>query len=98
LAAPGVVLSCMSDMVEVAMKRALSILPMLLVIALVITPVAHAIPITFVATLSGANEVPPNASPATGFASVVLDATAHTLQINVTFSGLTSIDTAAHIH
>jgi CHRD domain len=61
-------------------------------------PAAHAIPLTFTTTLSGANEVPPTASPGTGFATVVLDPAAQTLQLNVTFSGLTSIDTAAHIH
>ena len=59
---------------------------------------AYATPLTFVGNLSGANEVPPVASPATGFATVVLDPTAQTIQINVTFSGLTSGDIAAHIH
>jgi len=59
---------------------------------------AHAIPLTFTATLSGANENPPVASPGTGQAIVVLDPTANTLQINVTFSGLTSNTVAAHIH
>src|SRR4029077_3542337 len=34
----------------------------------------------------------------TGLATVVLDPTAQTIQINVTFSGLTSNDVAAHIH
>jgi hypothetical protein len=57
-----------------------------------------ATPIKFVADLSGANEIPPNSSPASGFASVVLDPVALTIQINVTFSGLTTPDTAAHIH
>src|SRR5262249_21013494 len=38
-------------------------------------------------------------SPAgTGFATVVLDPTAQTLQVSATFSGLTSDTTAAHIH
>jgi hypothetical protein len=59
---------------------------------------AYAIPITFVATLSGANEIPPNGSPATGSAKVVLDPAAHTIQINVTFAGLTAPNIAAHIH
>jgi hypothetical protein len=59
---------------------------------------AYAIPITFVANLSGANEIPPSGSPGTGLATVVLDPVAHTIQINVKFSGLTSPDTAAHIH
>src|SRR5216683_2297764 len=61
-------------------------------------PVAYAIPITFVGSLTGANEVPPVPSPGTGLATVVLDSTAQTLQVNVTFSGLTSNDNAAHIH
>jgi hypothetical protein len=61
-------------------------------------PVAYATPIRFVANLTGALEVPPVASPATGQAIVVLDPTAQTIQINATFSGLTSTDTAAHIH
>jgi len=87
------------------MKRSLSIVPTLLVTALAIATAltllvsaAHAIPMTFVGSLSGANEVPPVASPGTGLATVVLDPTAQTIQINVTFSGLTSNDVAAHIH
>jgi hypothetical protein len=55
-------------------------------------------PITYTADLSGANQNPVNGSPGTGFASVVLDTSAHTLSIDVTFAGLTSPDTAAHIH
>src|SRR6266849_6316840 len=86
------------------MKGSLSVVPTLLVIALatataLMLPVpADALPITFVGNLAGANEVPPVASPGTGLATVVLDPTAQTMQINATFSGLTSNDTAAHIH
>jgi CHRD domain/PEP-CTERM motif len=61
-------------------------------------PPANAVPMTFVANLTQANEVPPTGSPATGLATVVLDPTAQTLQVNATFSGLTSNDVAAHIH
>jgi hypothetical protein len=61
-------------------------------------PAANAIPMTFVANLSAANEVPPVASSATGLATVILDPTAQTIQINATFSGLTSNVTMAHIH
>ncbi len=61
-------------------------------------PATYAVPITFVATLSGTNEVPPNASPGTGFATVVLDPVAKTLSVAVTFAGLSANDTAAHIH
>jgi hypothetical protein len=59
---------------------------------------AAATPMTFTANLSGANEIPPTSSTGTGFASVVLDPMAQTLQVNATFSGLTSNDVAAHIH
>ena len=74
--------------------------PALMMIAVLALPssVANAIPMTFTATLSGANEVPVVASPGTGLATVILDAAAQTLQINVTFSGLTSNTVAAHIH
>jgi hypothetical protein len=61
-------------------------------------PAAHATPMTFVGNLSGANEIPPVSTPGTGLATVILDPTAQTIQINATFSGLTSNDTAAHIH
>ena len=63
-------------------------------------PAAHAAPMTFTAILSAANEVqtPPVVSPATGLATIVLDPTAHTLQISATFSGLLSNTVAAHIH
>jgi len=57
-----------------------------------------ATPITFVANLSGLNEVPSNTSPGTGLATVILDPTAQTLQVNAVFSGLTTNDVAAHIH
>ncbi len=86
------------------MKGSLSVVPTLLVIALatataLMLPVpADALPITFVGNLAGANEVPSVASPGTGLATVVLDPTAQTMQINATFSGLTSNDVAAHIH
>src|SRR5258708_32505678 len=52
---------------------------------------------TFFANLSGANETPPTGSPGTGLATIVLDPVAQTLQVNATFSGLTTPDTAAHI-
>ncbi len=61
-------------------------------------PAAYAIPMTFGTILSGANEVPPVASPGAGTAVVVLDPTAQTLQVIASFFGLTTPDTAAHIH
>jgi hypothetical protein len=61
-------------------------------------PAAHAIPMTFGGVLSGANEVPVVATPGAGTAVVVLDPTAQTIQIIAAFFGLTTPDTAAHIH
>lgn len=60
--------------------------------------VAHASPITLTAVLSGPAESPPNASPGTGFATVTIDSAARTLRVEVTFSGLLSPTTNAHIH
>jgi hypothetical protein len=68
------------------------------VLAVGFTANANATPIVLTATLSGPNESLPNGSPATGFAEVVYDATAQTLGLLVTFNGLSSPDTAAHIH
>src|SRR2546428_121979 len=61
-------------------------------------PAARAITMTFGGIFSGANEVPPNGSPATGSVAVVLDPTAETIQIVASFFGLTAPDTMAHIH
>jgi hypothetical protein len=52
--------------------------------------------ITFKATLSGANEVPANASAATGSATVTFNNDTKILSLTATFSGITP--TAAHIH
>ncbi|HEY6122554.1 MAG TPA: PQQ-dependent sugar dehydrogenase [Pyrinomonadaceae bacterium] len=52
----------------------------------------------FVATLTGAQEVPATNSPATGTATLLLSPDETTAQVALTFSGLTSAQTAAHIH
>lgn len=61
-------------------------------------PCAQATAITYHADLSGAKEVPVNASTATGFTTVVVDDLALTMRVLVEFSGLTAPNTAAHIH
>lgn len=61
-------------------------------------PIAHAVPITYVASLDGPSENPANISPATGSAIVTLDVGADTLRVQVTFSGLLGTVTVAHIH
>ena len=59
---------------------------------------SQASPIAYIGFLSGPSEAPPNASPGTGVALVIIDTAAHTLEVDVTFSGLTSGTTASHIH
>ena len=66
--------------------------------ALMLAANATAIPIEYAANLSGANEIPRNASPGTGFVPTTFDLATHILDLHVTFSGLTSPTTAAHIH
>jgi len=58
----------------------------------------QATPITYTGLLTGAKEVPVNASPGTGYAIVIVDAAAHSLQVDVSFQGLLGTTTASHIH
>jgi hypothetical protein len=60
--------------------------------------VSHAIPITYLATLSGPDESPPNASPGTGLAIVIFDNVPNTMRVEVSFAGLVAGVTASHIH
>jgi hypothetical protein len=53
----------------------------------------------FTADMNGATEVPSNLSTAFGFTQVTVDNTANTLQLDITYSGLTGgPPAAAHIH
>ncbi len=53
---------------------------------------------SFSGTLSGASEVPPNSSPATGKVEAKLDKKSQMLKWTVTYSGLTGPATAGHFH
>ena len=77
------------------MKTKPLIVPLLLLIAAV---TARANPIDYTANLTGPREDPPNASPGTGFADVTFDLVAHTMRVQITFSGLIGTTTASHIH
>lgn len=59
---------------------------------------ANATLVSYAANLNGPSESPPNASPGSGLAQVDIDTAAHTLHVNVTFSGLLGTVTASHIH
>ena len=52
----------------------------------------------YTATLSSAQEVPPNASPGTGFAVVTIDDVLNTMRVEANFSGLIGNTSASHIH
>jgi hypothetical protein len=54
--------------------------------------------LTYTGTLSGANEIPPIVTGGTGSAIVTVDTVAQTIEVKVSFSGLTSNAMGAHIH
>jgi hypothetical protein len=60
--------------------------------------VAHAVPITFTASLDGPSENPPVASDGTGNVVVTYDSVAHTLSVAAEFADLEGTTTVAHIH
>lgn len=68
------------------------------IVLLGVAPRAYAAPTVFLVTLDGPSESPPNASLGTGSATITYDAVAHTLRVQVTFSGLSGTTTASHIH
>lgn len=78
------------------MKKIL--LPLVFVATLLAAPVTQAAPVTFTAVLNGATEEPFNASPGIGFATLIYDIDLHTLSVSVSFSGLVSPTTVAHVH
>jgi hypothetical protein len=54
--------------------------------------------VRYAITLEGSQETPPNGSPATGGGFVEFDTTTNTIYYNIAYSGLSSSETAAHIH
>ncbi|MBM9594300.1 CHRD domain-containing protein [Roseitranquillus sediminis] len=61
-------------------------------------PAALAAPISYVASLSGSAEVPPNASPGAGTARLTIDTIANFISYDVSFWGLLGTTFAAHVH
>jgi len=54
--------------------------------------------VTHVASLDGAQEVPPTTSGGAGWAIGMIDTAANTLSYHIVFGGLSAAETAAHIH
>jgi len=80
------------------MHRCYSFLFLSLVLSLALAAAAPAVVLNYTADIDGLQEVPPNASPAVGSATITIDTDANTLSYNITFAGLTGTETAAHIH
>lgn len=55
-------------------------------------------PLVFTANLNSAQETPPNNSTAAGTATLLLSPDEQTARVTLNFSGLSSAETAAHIH
>jgi uncharacterized repeat protein (TIGR01451 family) len=55
-------------------------------------------PLVFTATLNGPQETPPNNSTASGTATLLLSPDEQTARVSLNFNGLSSTETAAHIH
>jgi len=68
------------------------------ILALCCLPQLSATTITFNLILSGSQEVPPNSSPGTGTALIIVDDVAKTVSVNLAYSGLVAPTVAAHIH
>ena len=79
------------------MKKALDLLGVMVMVVMLFGD-AKADQLGFVKTLTGAQEVPPNASPGIGSALVTLDTATNMLTVNVSFAGLLSPTVASHIH
>lgn len=78
------------------MKRYASILA--LALAMLAGSAAQGAVITYTTVLNGPAEAPPNASPGTGSATLVVDDIAMTMSLDMTFSGLLAGVSAAHLH
>ena len=79
-------------------RRAAACMALALAASLGLWGAANAVIMNFQATLQGSQEVPPNGSTATGSGTMVVDTDANTLAYNITFSGLSAPQTAAHFH
>lgn len=78
------------------MKRYASSLA--LALTMLVSSVALAVPITYQATMSGLAEAPPNASPGSGLATLILDDAAMTMSLSMQFLDLLAGSSAAHLH
>jgi hypothetical protein len=72
--------------------------PLLVTLLLGVASAAQATVTNYSTTMSGPKEMPPNTSPGTGTAAVIIDDVANTMAVHASFSGLVGTTTASHIH
>lgn len=70
----------------------------LVLLLLLWVPTGEAAPLTYQAILDGSQTVPPNASLATGLATVTVDSATDLLTLDMTWSGLAANAFAGHLH
>jgi len=80
------------------LSKTRALLAVMAAAALFSATAVHAAPINYVTSLSGPNESPPNASPGTGSATLIVDTATHLWTMHVDFTGLLGTTTASHTH
>ncbi len=71
---------------------------LLATMALGLASVGHSQVTNHTTTMSGQQEAPPNSSPATGTATLLINENFNEMRLHVDFTGLTTPTVAAHIH
>jgi len=79
------------------MKKTLNLVSLVFAF-LMLSGMAKADQLVFTTTMTGAQEVPPTGSPGIGSALVTIDTVTNLMTVNVSFAGLVSPTTIAHIH
>jgi hypothetical protein len=79
------------------MKKTLNLVAAVFAV-LMLFSVAKADQLIFTATMTGAQEVPPTGSPGVGSVLLTIDTVTNLMTVNVSFAGLVSPTTIAHIH
>jgi hypothetical protein len=79
------------------MKKTLNLVAVIFAV-LMFFGVAKADQLVFTTTLTGSQEVPPTGSPGVGSVLITIDTVTNLMTVNVSFAGLASPTTIAHIH
>lgn len=79
------------------MKKTLNLIALIFAFSMFVG-VAKGDQLVFTTTMTGSQEVPPTGSPGIGSALVTIDTVTNLMTVNVSFAGLLSPTTIAHIH